>query len=364
MSYEHLKIGKLVQTVLKPLIISKATKQEISKMQELEYSKATFGIQYPLLLKTTSSVTEKHYYSDLFMINGETYRLCCEWYETASNNDRPYVEKWIKEHETIATQASVDFFEDFEEDDCEIEEKSYENDFSDFFNNSKKEVTILTPNGTAIGEGQYKGRDDLIEVEIPEGVQCIGGEAFRYCNNLRKVVIPEGVRYIGRDAFFGCGNLKEVIIPDSVCIIEESCFENCESLEKIQLPPSLQFIGSRAFFNCRSLQNIKIPSQVRVIPERCFFECVALKEVELSKDIRVIMVEAFERCHSLSLISVKNCFNLVQIEFRAFASHTTIQIMEGREAEQLVQQLKSCGYSYKVEFVSREYYNPEKHKYD
>ncbi len=108
MSYEHLKIGKLVQTVLKPLIISKATKQEISKMQELEYSKATFGIQYPLLLKTTSAVAEKHYYSDLFTINGETYRLCCEWYETEKNNDRPYVEKWIKEHETkVATFADV-----------------------------------------------------------------------------------------------------------------------------------------------------------------------------------------------------------------------------------------------------------------
>ncbi len=108
MSYEHLKIGKLVQTVLKPLIISKATKQEISKMQELEYSKDTFGIQYPLLLKTTSSVAEKHYYSDLFTINGETYRLCCEWYEKEKNNDRPYVEKWIKEHETkVATFADV-----------------------------------------------------------------------------------------------------------------------------------------------------------------------------------------------------------------------------------------------------------------
>ena len=100
MNYEDLKIGKLVQTVLKPLIISKATKQEISKMQELEYSKATFGIQYPLLLKTNSAVKEKHYYSELITLYGETYRLCCEWYETASNNDRPYVEKWIREHET------------------------------------------------------------------------------------------------------------------------------------------------------------------------------------------------------------------------------------------------------------------------
>ena len=99
MSYENLKIGKLVQTVLKPLIIEKATAQEIQKMQEMEYSKKTFGIQYPLLLKTTSSVAEKHYYSDLFTINGETYRLCCEWYETGANNDRPFVEQWIKEHE-------------------------------------------------------------------------------------------------------------------------------------------------------------------------------------------------------------------------------------------------------------------------
>ncbi len=97
--YSELKIGKLVQMVLKPLIISKATKQEIQKMQETEYSKKTFGIQYPLLLKTSQTIAERHYYKDLFDINGETYRLCCEWFETGANNDRPFVEQWIKEHE-------------------------------------------------------------------------------------------------------------------------------------------------------------------------------------------------------------------------------------------------------------------------
>ncbi len=97
--YSEIKIGQLVQTVLKPLIISKATEDEIKLMQDEEYSKNTFGIQYKLLLKTSAPTTEKHYYSDLFVINGETYRLCCEWFETAANNDRPYVEKWIREHE-------------------------------------------------------------------------------------------------------------------------------------------------------------------------------------------------------------------------------------------------------------------------
>jgi len=97
--YNELKIGKLVQLVLKPLLINKATEQELLLMQETEYSKATFGIQYPLLLKTSQPVAERHYYSELIIIRGERYRLCCEWFETAANNDRPYVEKWIKEHQ-------------------------------------------------------------------------------------------------------------------------------------------------------------------------------------------------------------------------------------------------------------------------
>lgn len=97
--YDELKIGKLVQLVLKPLIIEKATDVEIEWMQEFEYSKNNFGIQYPLLLKTKSLSAERHYYKDLFAINGDTYRLCCEWFETEANNDRPYVEKWIREHE-------------------------------------------------------------------------------------------------------------------------------------------------------------------------------------------------------------------------------------------------------------------------
>lgn len=106
-NYANLKIGKLVQTVLKPLLISKATPQEVLQMQGLEYSKENFGIQYPLLLKTTSPVTEKHYYSDLFLLYGETYRLCCEWYETPVNNDRPFVEKWIREHEGAESTIGV-----------------------------------------------------------------------------------------------------------------------------------------------------------------------------------------------------------------------------------------------------------------
>ena len=80
------------------MIIEKATELEIKWMQDEEYSKENFGIQYPLLLKTNSQNPERHYYKELFNINGTTYRLCYEWFENKSNNDRPFVEKWIEEH--------------------------------------------------------------------------------------------------------------------------------------------------------------------------------------------------------------------------------------------------------------------------
>jgi hypothetical protein len=96
----ELKIGKLVQLVLRPLLQSdKVSKEEIVLLQEKEYSKKHFDIQYPLLIKTTAEDKELHYYKERFYINGESYRLCREWFETEANNDRPYLERWIIKHD-------------------------------------------------------------------------------------------------------------------------------------------------------------------------------------------------------------------------------------------------------------------------
>lgn len=96
----ELKIGKLAQVVLPPLLQSdKVSKEEIMLLQEKDYCKKYFDIQYPLLIKTKSEEKESHYYKERFDINGESYRLCCEWFETKANNDRPYLEKWISEHD-------------------------------------------------------------------------------------------------------------------------------------------------------------------------------------------------------------------------------------------------------------------------
>lgn len=97
--HPELKIGELVQQVLKKLLVTKATEEEIRLMQEAEYSKTTFGITYPLLVKSSQPFDRRRYYSEVIEIRGEQYHLCSQWFETPANNDRPYVEKWIREHQ-------------------------------------------------------------------------------------------------------------------------------------------------------------------------------------------------------------------------------------------------------------------------
>ena len=42
---------------------------------------------------------EVRYYADPLTIYGESYFLCSQWFEVSANNDRPYLLKWLEEHD-------------------------------------------------------------------------------------------------------------------------------------------------------------------------------------------------------------------------------------------------------------------------
>ena len=101
-SLSELKIGKVAQTLLREALENgKADDEELSFMQTKDYSKETFGINYPLLLLAAEASDLTHYYKKPLTIYGKAYYLCQEWFESPANNDRPLLDAWLNERAKI-----------------------------------------------------------------------------------------------------------------------------------------------------------------------------------------------------------------------------------------------------------------------
>lgn len=95
----ELKIGKMAQIVLRRMLEDgAASEDEVTFMQTADYSKQLFDLQFPLLMKAGAEFDSIRYYTKPLTIRGEQYYLCSQWYETSANNDRPYLLRWIENH--------------------------------------------------------------------------------------------------------------------------------------------------------------------------------------------------------------------------------------------------------------------------
>lgn len=98
-AYAELKIGKVAQLVLRPILENgSVSDEEIQKLQDKEYSKEAFNLNFPLLVREDGEYERVRYYRDPITIGGVKYMLCSQWAENQGNNDRPYLMKWIKGH--------------------------------------------------------------------------------------------------------------------------------------------------------------------------------------------------------------------------------------------------------------------------
>lgn len=90
-----IKIGQIVKNYLIPTLLSdKISSTEVQKLQDADYSKQTFDINYPLLSKERIINGHARYYVSPLLIKGVKYYVCQEWF------DRNYqkLETWLKAH--------------------------------------------------------------------------------------------------------------------------------------------------------------------------------------------------------------------------------------------------------------------------
>lgn len=100
---------------------------------------------------------------------------------------------------------------------------------------------------------------DAAMVIVPKTVRVIGSLAFTRRAKLKKVQLPDGLERIGRDAFSDCDALEEVVIPASVKTIAPYAFGGCESLKKVTFLGEVTSLSRTAFSDCFNLYTILVP---------------------------------------------------------------------------------------------------------
>ena len=106
--YSDLKIGQIANEVLRSQLSKGVSTQELSDLQDAWYCKQKFGLDYPLLSKNRfDTLGYSRYYKESISINGEHFYLCNQWYEKPTNNDRPYLIRWLSEHQSSLPQKAM-----------------------------------------------------------------------------------------------------------------------------------------------------------------------------------------------------------------------------------------------------------------
>ncbi len=147
------------------------------------------------------------------------------------------------------------------------------------------------------------------EVRVPEGVDCIGEEAFAYCTHVTGVTLPEGVWVVGRKAFFRSG-IQTISLPGTLKRIEELAFSQ-SSLTAADIPDGTENVDSRAFSEAAQLQKAKLPEKITSLEPEVFSGCASLKEVVLPAGLKYIQGRAFQNCTALERIRVPEGISVV-----------------------------------------------------
>ena len=176
---------------------------------------------------------------------------------------------------------------------------------------------------TVIGNGAFKGLNNLEDVYFPSTLQEIGSCAFMN-SSARDMQIPGSVERIGSHAFYQSrysnyltaefvilgdgilyqynGTANEVTIPSNVRHIGEDVFAYHREITDVSIPDSVTEICGGAFYQCSTLTKLELPDYVERVAVGAFTGCSALKTVAFGSGIQEVDANTFCDCTELAAL--------------------------------------------------------------
>ena len=118
----------------------------------------------------------------------------------------------------------------------------------------------------------------LVYIDLSE-ITNTSGVNFKKKESLIEIILPNNLTSIESQAFFHCYALTSITIPNKVTSIGDYAFNNCKAFTSISIPNSITSIGQRAFSGCRSIFSITLSHNITTIGSDAFIHCSALDTI-------------------------------------------------------------------------------------
>lgn len=186
----------------------------------------------------------------------------------------------------------------------------------------------------------YPIRDEIIRLELPEGLTSIGTLAFYQCKNLTTVVLPDSVTRVGDFAFAHCTGMELLNLGSGLSHVGESAFSDCYSITSLRLPESLRSIGLKAFYRCESITAVTVPTGVTQIGVSAFGYCKDLVTADVRASVASIPELMFYGCEKLITVTITGGVGQIgDYAFRGCDTLTTVYYGDGTVSAEEIQEM-------------------------
>jgi len=231
---------------------------------------------------------------------------------------------------------------------------------------------------TTISECCFEDNHFITSVVLPEGVDSIGGGAFKGCSALHSVTLPQSLQMIGEEAFAGCSGLTLIVERGSYAAVyakangipyhfagelvrqdppqeipsvmpetspfvsgtDESLFVTGQTNDGVSIKgytgserdiiiPShiggspVTAITSGAFSDSEVITSVVLPGTITSIGEKAFFNCDYLVSIDIPEGVTAIHDQAFSSCKLLTSVHLPS--TLRELGANVFSNCSSLQ---------------------------------------